>query len=139
MAKRLTLAFITAALAMLALDAVWLGTMIPRMYQPALGPLLAETPDFLAAGLFYLLYVVGVLVFAVRPLDPHDGWARPALRGALLGLFAYGTYDLTNQATLAGWPGWLSAVDMAWGTVLTASVTLAARFALSRLDKAASR
>jgi len=108
-----------AGMAMLVLDAVWLSQMTPRFYRPAIGPLLADKPDLVAAGVFYLLYVTGIVVLAVLPAIDRGGLARAALLGAFVGIVAYGTYDLSNHATLRDWPWRLTLVDMAWGTVLT--------------------
>ncbi len=103
----------------LAIDAVWLTTMTGAFYKPRLGALLLDKPDLLTALGFYLLYCVGVLGLAVRPALQSGEWTDALWRGALLGLVAYGTYDLTNQATLKGWSVELTIVDMIWGTVLT--------------------
>jgi uncharacterized membrane protein len=95
-------------------------------YRRHLGPLMAERPNWAAAVAFYLLYVVGVTVFAVLPAADAASLAEAAWRGALFGLVAYATYDLTNAATLRGWPGIVVVVDMAWGMALTAVVAVAA-------------
>lgn len=114
-----------AALAtMVVLDGVWLGVVASRLYAEALGPLLADPPNLLAAAAFYLLYPVGLVVFTVRPA------ARPITalaRGALFGLVAYATYDLTNLATLKGFPLSIALVDMAWGAVITGCASAIAR------------
>ena len=100
---RLRPAVIAAAVvAFLALDAVWLSLMGPRRYQPALGHLMRTDVDWLAAALFYALYLTGVLVLAVLPAASVQG---AAWRGALFGLVAYATYDLTNQAAVASAAG----------------------------------
>ena len=112
-------AYVVTLVVLCALDGVWLSTMLPT-YQRGLGSLLAATPALLPAGLFYLLYAAGVAALVVLPGIPAQRWSAVAARAALLGLVAYGTYDLTNQATLRDWPTWLTAMDMAWGTVLTA-------------------
>jgi uncharacterized membrane protein len=115
--KRFLAAWAATALPFLALDAVWLSTMAQRLYRPALGPLMRPDFDWPAAAAFYLLYIAGVVVFVVAP-SPR---MRDALwRGGFFGLVAYATYDLTNQATLAGWPWHVTAVDLAWGTFATA-------------------
>lgn len=115
--------FLTAyglvALIFLGLDAVWLGTMGPALYQPRLGHLLAEQVVWPAAALFYALYIGGIVVFAVGP-GLRAQAASTALRlGAFLGLLAYATYDLTNQATMKDWPWLVTGVDLVWGTVVT--------------------
>ncbi|MDE2370705.1 MAG: DUF2177 family protein [Burkholderiales bacterium] len=104
----------------LALDALWLSTMSARLYRPALGPLLAAAPDWIAAAAFYPLYLAGVVVFAVAPALRGGRRRDAAARGAFLGLVAYATYDLTNQATLRDWPWAVTLADLAWGMCATA-------------------
>lgn len=108
--------------AFLAIDGVWLGLVAKNLYRKYLGFLMTPNTVWLAALLFYLLYVVGVLVFAVVPGLQAGSLGRTVLLGALLGLIAYATYDLTNLATVKGWPVLITAIDLAWGTVLTAAV-----------------
>lgn len=103
----------------LGMDFVWLSSMLGRLYKPALGEFLAEKPNFPAAGVFYALYAVGIVALAVMPAR-EVGVLRATWMGALLGLVAYGTYDLTNMATLRNWSTTLTVADMAWGTVATA-------------------
>jgi uncharacterized membrane protein len=117
-------AYVGSAIAMLALDLIWLTVMVPRLYRPALGDMLLDQPNLLVAALFYLLYVVGVVVFAVLPAVASGSWLYALGAGALLGLVAYGTYDFTNLSTLRGWSFALSLVDVAWGTTLTAIAAL---------------
>lgn len=123
--------YLAAALVMAGLDFIWLRTMVGPVYQPALGPVLAEKPNMGAAITFYLCYVAGVVIFAVRPALADGGWHGALWRGALLGLFAYATYDLTNLATLKVWSLKVSLIDMAWGAVLTAAAASAAALAAS--------
>lgn len=111
--------WLASAAAFLALDALWLSQMTPRLYRPALGHLLAEKANFAAAAIFYVLYVTGIMVLAVAPAFEKGGLAKAALAGAIVGLMAYGTYDLSNHATLKDWPAKITIIDMAWGTVLT--------------------
>lgn len=112
-----------------ALDFVWIATTTSRLYRPLLGDLLAEKPNLAVAAVFYLVYVAGVIALAVVP-GLREGSAIGALwRGALLGLLAYATYDLTNLSTLRGWPWQVSVVDMVWGTVLTGIVAAVGFFA----------
>jgi len=114
--------FVTLA-AFLAIDAVWLALVARTFYRRYLDWLMAANPNWIAALAFYLLFVVGVLVFVVIP-GVEDGSLRTTLlKGALFGLVAYGTYDLTNQATVKNWPLTITAVDMAWGTALSVAVS----------------
>lgn len=117
-------AYLGSAVTMLVLDVAWLATTVPRLYRPALGELLSDRPNFRVAGVFYLLYVLGVVAFAVLPALDRHSWQQALGAGALLGLVAYGTYDFTNLSTLRNWPVGLSLIDVAWGTVLTAAAGL---------------
>lgn len=115
------------------LDALWLTQMFERLYKPALGPLLVPGLRLEAAGAFYLMYVTGLVFLAVRPAVLAGGGPKAAaLRGAGLGAFAYATYDLTNQATLAVWPVHVSVIDIAWGTFASAMASAAGALAWSR-------
>jgi uncharacterized membrane protein len=120
-----TRAYIVSAVIMLGLDMVWLGLLSPPLYRSTIGPLMRSSPDLVAAGLFYAIYLVGVNEFVIRAAAPGTPLAKVAARGALFGLVAYATFDLTAQAVLAGWSPWIAAVDMAWGTLLTATVATA--------------
>jgi uncharacterized membrane protein len=114
--------FVTLS-AFLAIDAVWLALVARTFYRRYLDWLMAANPNWIAALAFYLLFVVGVLVFVVIP-GVEDGSLRTTLlKGALFGLIAYGTYDLTNQATVKNWPLTITAVDMVWGTALSVAVS----------------
>lgn len=112
-------------IAFLAIDFVWLGIVATKFYRQQLGPMMLDKPLLGVAFLFYALYAVGIVVFAITPGLREGSWRTAALLGALLGLVAYGTYDLTNLATLKGWPTPISLVDMAWGMALTAAAATA--------------
>ena len=101
-----------------AMDAVWLSFSAKRLYRPALGDLLASEPRVAPAALFYVLYVAGMVWFAVRP-GLTSGPATAALNGALLGALCYMTYDLTNQATLVRWAWHITVADVIWGALAT--------------------
>lgn len=113
-------AYAGAALAMLALDSAWLGFAAKRLYRPELGDMLAEGFRLAPAAIFYFLYVGGIVFLAVAPGLEAGKLSVAATRGAALGLIAYATYDLTNQATLRHWSTTVTVADMAWGTLLTA-------------------
>ena len=129
--KILLTAYGAAALAFLAIDAVWLSTMANLLYRPLLGDLLAPGFRLAPAVVFYAIYIAGIVFFAIRPALATGRLATAALNGAALGFVAYGTYDLTNQATLRDWPVIITVADMVWGTVLTASASIAG-FAAAR-------
>ena len=131
--RQTLVAYVATALAMLALDAVWLTQMSPRLYQPRLGELLAAKPALAPAAVFYLLYVAGIVVLAVRPALNGGGWPRLLTNAAMLGLVAYATYDLTNQATLRTWSTLITLVDMAWGVLVTVAAASAGYKTVLRL------
>ena len=129
--KTLVIAYAAAALAFLAIDAVWLSTMANLLYRPLLGDMLAPQFRLMPAILFYVIYIGGMVFFAIRPALVTGRLATAALHGAALGFVAYGTYDLTNHATLRDWPTIITVADMIWGTLLTASASVAG-FAAAR-------
>jgi uncharacterized membrane protein len=113
------IAYAASAVVFFGLDMLWLGVIARRFYAAQMGDLLREQPSLGAAGLFYLLYVGGVVLFAVLPALQGPSWRTALLLGVALGVVAYGTYDLTNLATLRRWPLGLAIVDLVWGSVLT--------------------
>jgi uncharacterized membrane protein len=123
MAYYVKLYLITLA-AFFAIDMVWLGLVARGLYSQQLGYLLAAQTNWLAAILFYLLFVLGVVVFVVLPgLSSERTLGASLLRAALFGLITYATYDLTNLATVRDWPLLVTVIDMVWGTVLSLSVS----------------
>lgn len=125
------LTYLAVLVAFLVIDGIWLGLVATGLYKREMGELMSDRPVWLAAGLFYLVYAVGIVGLAVP--EPGAGWPRALLQGALLGLCAYATYDLTNLAVVRGWPLRLTLIDLAWGTVLTAVVTVIGFAVKSRL------
>ena len=124
-AATLALAYVLTAAVFFAIDLVWLGVVAKGVYARYLGPLLAEDVNWTAAIVFYLLFIVGIFIFAILPAVERDSWLRALSYGGLFGFFTYATYDLTNLATLKGWPVGIVFIDIAWGVVLTGSVALA--------------
>lgn len=104
----------------LAADAIWLGLVARAFYRDQLGPLMLASPNFAVAAVFYIFFAAAVVLLAVMPGLRSGSITTALLYGAVLGLAAYGTYDITNLATLKGWPVIVSVVDMAWGTFVTA-------------------
>ncbi len=122
-------AYVATLVVLAAVDFVWLATMGQAVYRPRLGALLLERPVLWAAVLFYLVYALGVVVFAVAPALSANAWLRAAGMGALFGMFAYATYDLTNLATLRSWSVLVTVLDIGWGAVLTSLGATAGYFA----------
>jgi uncharacterized membrane protein len=127
------LAYVAAGVAMLGLDAIWLSLMANRLYRSALGDLMLDSFRPAPAIAFYALYLCGALFFAVRPALASRRWTIALINGALFGFFAYGTYDLTNQATLKVWPTAITFADMTWGAILTAIVASVGYLAAMRV------
>jgi uncharacterized membrane protein len=108
--------YLAAAAVFFPLDMLWLGVVAKGFYQANLGPLLLERPNWAVAAGFYAVYVAGLVIFAMtRAAD----WREAAFYGALFGFFAYATYDLTNLATLKGFPARVALTDIAWGAFLS--------------------
>jgi len=115
--------YLVSLAAFFAIDMLWLGLVARSFYQQYLGFLMAPSPKWFAVIIFYLLFVVGILVFVVLPGLGANSLKTTLLRAALYGLITYATYDLTNLATLKDWPALLSIVDMLWGMVLSVLVS----------------
>jgi len=104
---------------LLVIDMIWLGVVAKGMYQEAMGDLMSPNPRLAFAAVFYLVYPVGLLLFAIMPGVEAQSVVRAAVLGALFGMFCYATYDLTNLAVIRNWPLALSFIDIAWGTVVS--------------------
>lgn len=126
---RYTITYAVTAVVFLGVDSIWLSRAM-GFYKNSLGNLLAEKPNLLAAAVFYLIYFVGIVVFAVLPAARNGGWVSALSLGGLLGLVAFATYDLTNLATVSRWPLVVTIVDMVWGTLVTALASLAGFIAI---------
>ncbi|MCA9427699.1 MAG: DUF2177 family protein [Candidatus Omnitrophica bacterium] len=116
--------YLATLLAFVVIDGLWLGVVAKNLYQKHLGEMLRDNPNWLAAILFYLLFIGGLVIFAILPGLQSESAKKPLLLGALFGLMTYATYDLTNLATLKGWPLKVTVVDLIWGTILAGSVSL---------------
>jgi uncharacterized membrane protein len=124
-----------AALAALAVvDALWLGFISRDFYKARLGQLLLEQPVWSIAILFYFVHAAGISLFPVPMALNAGSWTSAILYGALFGFFAYAVYDITNLATLRGWPMAVSLVDLAWGTVATAIASTASFLAIRAMS-----
>lgn len=130
--KTIIVAYVAAGLAFLALDAIWLTAMAETLYRPLLGNKLVDGFVLAPAAAFYLIYIGGIVYFAVLPALHDGGLTKAALNGAIIGLVAYATYDLTNQATLRDWPLAITLADISWGMFVSAAGASAGFLAASR-------
>ncbi len=115
--------YLATLVAFFAIDMVWLGLVARSFYRRHLGFLLAPNPNWLAAIIFYLLFILGILLFVVLPGLKGNSLRTTLLYAALFGLITYATYDLTNLATVKNWPVLVTVVDLIWGTVLSVAVS----------------
>ena len=130
--KTVIVAYLAAGMAFLIVDAIWLTAMADTLYRPLLGDKLEPNFKLAPAICFYLIYIAGIVFFAVMPALQGGGLAKAALNGAVLGLVAYATYDLTNQATLRDWPLAITLADIPWGAFVTAAGASAGFLVASR-------
>lgn len=130
--KAVLIAYFAAGVVFLIVDAIWLTMMADTLYRPLLGERLETQFRLTPAIFFYLIYVGGIVFFAVLPALENGGLGKAALNGAVLGLVAYATYDLTNQATLRDWPLAVTLADIPWGAFVTAVGASAGFLAASR-------
>ncbi len=103
-------------------DMIWLGLIANKLYKNELGSLLAKNLNWTAGIIFYLIFIAGIIIFAVIPALEKKDLNHALIFGALFGFFCYATYDLTNLSTLKNWPFNLTIIDMIWGTVLSGLV-----------------
>jgi uncharacterized membrane protein len=133
---KFALSYLAGIVAMMVLDAVWIGAIARPLYMNGIGHLMAEQPYVPAALAFYGVYALGLMFFAVAPGGATSGWRKTLLTAAAFGFFAYATYDLSNLATLRGWPVGMSLLDMAWGCIISATAAAAAKAVLDRMARA---
>jgi uncharacterized membrane protein len=112
----------------LALDMVWLGLVAKNFYHDQIGFLMKTEINWVAAIGFYLLFIVGLVLFVIAPAIAKNSWVHALIFGALFGVITYATYDLSNLATLKNWPLLVTIVDLVWGATLAASVSTATYF-----------
>jgi uncharacterized membrane protein len=130
---RYFLTWLAVTATFLVIDIIWLAYVAKDFYQRHLGGMLREEFLMGVAALFYVFYTLCVVILVVSPAVKAQSPMQALLLGALLGLCAYGTYDFTNLATLKGWPVIVTVVDLAWGTFITAVISVVGYFVMSRL------
>ena len=128
-------AYITAIIFMFIVDLIWLSQIAQPLYQDGIGHLMAATPKLAFAAIFYLVFVLGLMWFAVRPNAQIKSLKPTFIAGALFGFFVYASYDLTNLALLKDWPLKLSIIDMTWGTLLSGTCALVAKLVFTKTNK----
>jgi uncharacterized membrane protein len=131
--RTVIIAFVTQLIVMGVLDGAWISFAVGKLYRPGIGHLMSDKPQAIPAVIFYLLYAAGVTYLVTLPALSAGGWVQAAVRGAVFGLVAYGTYDLTSFAIMRGWPANVTIADMIWGLVLTGVTAGISTFVASKL------
>lgn len=116
--------YVIALSVFLAIDMTWLGLVAKNFYAKQIGFLMKTDINWIAAIIFYLLFIVGLVIFVISPSIEKNSWTSALLFGILFGVITYATYDLTNLATIKNWPVLITIVDLIWGAILSASVSL---------------
>jgi uncharacterized membrane protein len=133
---RIIIAYVITLLVFSAVDAVWLMNSADLLYRPIIGPILLPEFRLVPAIIFYVLYIAGLIYFAVAPGLADGKWRTALVKGGLFGFFAYATYDLTNQATLIIWSTKITVADMMWGTFISGVSSAGGCFITSKITKA---
>lgn len=121
--SKIILLYLLTTLVFFAIDMLWLGLIAKKLYSNLLGNFLTDEVNWTAAIIFYLLFIIGILIFAVFPSLEKNSLQQAIILGALFGFFTYATYDLTNLATLKNWPLKIVFIDIIWGMILTGTVS----------------
>lgn len=116
--------YLVALFIFLVIDLLWLGLIAKNLYSKQLGHLMSDNVNWIAAIIFYLLFIVGLVFFVIMPAIEKGSWSYALLAGFLFGLISYATYDLTNLATLKDWPISITLIDLMWGTSLGGLVSM---------------
>ena len=131
---KILIRYILTSIVFFAIDMLWLGVIAKNLYQKYLGEFLTKDVNWTAAIIFYFLFIIGISIFAIYPAAEKDSLFKAVWLGGLFGCFTYATYDLTNLATLKGWPITIVIIDIAWGAVLTATVSVAGYFIVKMIN-----
>jgi len=107
-----------------AIDMLWLGFVAKNFYSKQIGSLMKPDINWSAAIVFYIIFIAGLVIFVITPAVLKNSWTQAVLMGALFGFVCYATYDLTNLAVAKDWPLLVTIVDLIWGAVLAASVSV---------------
>lgn len=133
--SKLIISYFLTTLVFLFIDLLWLGIIAKDFYGRHLANFLSPQVNWVAAIIFYLIFIVGIFIFGIMPAVEKQSWIHAVIFGGLFGFFAYATYDLTNMATLKDWPLIIVFVDIIWGFVLSASVSVSGYFIVQWLNK----
>lgn len=125
--------YLIALVVFFLIDIFWLVVVARKLYQQELGFIMSPKPNWIAAGIFYLIFISGVVFFVINPAMEKNSWVYALLVGMLFGFITYSTYDLTNLATLKDWPLKITIIDLIWGTSLGGMVSTITYFILKKI------
>jgi uncharacterized membrane protein len=128
---KIVISYISTLITFIFLDSIWLTLIAKGFYAKQLGFLFSKSINFIPVMVFYPIYAFGVMILAVLPALSSGSWFEALWKGALIGLLAYGAYDLTNQATIAGWPTLVTVIDIGWGIIVTGFSSVIAYFLIN--------
>ncbi len=128
-------AYVAAAIIFGLLDSIWLSKMGPGLYRPILGDIMADRFRVVSALIFYVLYITGIVIFAIAPAFKSGEWTTALMYGVLFGFFCYATYDLTNYATLKIWSTKITVIDILWGAFATGTAAAGASWIVLKFVK----
>lgn len=120
--------YVIALIVFIAIDAIWLGLIAKNLYQKEIGHLMSDSVNYVAALIFYLLFLVGLVYFVINPAIIDRNITKLIISGILFGIITYSTYDLTNLATLKDWPIKVTIIDLIWGSFVSTATSLATYF-----------
>lgn len=127
--------YIIAIIVFFAIDIVWLALIAKNLYQNEIGFIMSSSPNWIAAIVFYVIFIFGLVFFVIEPGIVSQDLTKTLLTGLLFGFITYATYDLTNLATLEGWPLKITIIDLIWGSTLGGSVSLITYFIYNLIFK----
>ncbi len=133
--KKYFAAYVAIALVMVVLDFIWLTVIAEPIYQRGIGHLMASQPNLIYAALFYMVYVLGLVIFSIKPYASNPGLRKTTIAAATFGFFVYASYDLTNLALLKNWPINLAVIDIVWGVFISSISATTGKFVLNRFSK----
>ncbi|HYN55285.1 MAG TPA: DUF2177 family protein [Methylotenera sp.] len=133
--KKYFAAYLSIAIVMVVLDFIWLAIIAKPIYQSGIGHLMAPEPNLLFAGLFYMVYVLALIIFSIKPYASSPGLRKTTIAAAIFGFFVYASYDLTNLAVLKNWPINLALIGLAWGIFISSISATIGKFVLDRFAK----
>lgn len=127
--------YLIALITFLIFDSIWLSFVAKNLYTSQIGHLMSSNPNLFVALIFYLLFVIGLVIFAIEPGFKSMSIRKTILLGALFGFMTYATYDLTNLATLTNWPVLVTVIDLVWGTFVSATVSALTYITMRKISK----